>query len=190
MKITKSKIILITLYFLIIILLSITIISNIYNSNNIIKNSQCITVEKLVEVRGSSLSGIIEPSENIKILINYYECNQVERNDIVAYNFTGNEVPIIKIVKGIEGDKFQLKKIDNCYNILINNKIVKNSKNIPYCINEQGYRMLSLYEKDYNNIIPKNTYLLLGNLATGSTDSTRFGLVDKSDFIGKVIKVK
>jgi len=48
--------------------------------------------------------------------------------------------------------------------------------------------MLSLYERDYKGVIPKNAYLILGNLVEGSLDSSRFGLVGKSDFLGKVVK--
>jgi type IV secretory pathway protease TraF len=46
--------------------------------------------------------------------------------------------------------------------------------------------MLSLYEDDCSEGIPQNTYLILGNLTSGSLDSSRFGLIDKSDILGKV----
>jgi len=46
--------------------------------------------------------------------------------------------------------------------------------------------MLSLYEKDYHGVIPENTYLLLGEVTSGSLDSTRFGLIDKSSVLGKI----
>jgi len=46
--------------------------------------------------------------------------------------------------------------------------------------------MLSLYERDYKGVIPENAYLLLGNRASGSVDSTTFGLVDKSGIVAKV----
>jgi type IV secretory pathway protease TraF len=36
-------------------------------------------------------------------------------------------------------------------------------------------------------VIPSNTYLLLGDQANGSVDASVFGLVDKSDIIGKAI---
>ena len=47
--------------------------------------------------------------------------------------------------------------------------------------------MLSLYEDDYKNSIPQNTYLILGNLVEGSLDATRFGFVDKGDILGKAV---
>jgi len=149
---------------------------------------QIETEERIV--RGDSLSGILENGDTVRIHVGYYQCHPVEREDIVAYNYAGKEAPLIKIVKAIEGDKFQLKKSTaGCgWNILINDKILKNSQGKDYCFGEHGYRMLSLYEKDYKGVIPKDTLLILGNWANGSLDSTRFGLVDKGDLLGKIIK--
>lgn len=155
-----------------------------------INYSDCITKTELLEVRGGSLAPLINQGEIIKLLHKYYNCRPLKREDIIAYNYAGNNAPLIKIVKGIEGDKFQLKKsVTGCWNILINDKILKNSQKMPYCINEQGYRMLSLYEKDYSGFIPKDAYLILGNQPDGSLDSTRFGLVSRKDLLGKVVKL-
>jgi type IV secretory pathway protease TraF len=63
---------------------------------------------------------------------------------------------------------------------------LKNSQNQPYILDERGYRVLSLYEKDYKGIIPEDAYLILGNLPQGSLDSSHFGLVGKKDILGKV----
>jgi len=69
---------------------------------------------------------------------------------------------------------------------LVNDKILKNSENKLYLITGNKYKMLSLYEDDCQNGIPEKTYLLLGNLISGSMDSTQFGLVSKHDILGKV----
>ena len=50
--------------------------------------------------------------------------------------------------------------------------------------------MLALYIKNYKGIIPARSYLILGNLPEGSVDSTRFGLIDQSALIGKVVPVR
>ena len=47
--------------------------------------------------------------------------------------------------------------------------------------------MLSLYENDYKGMIPSKAYLILGNLSGGSLDASRFGLIDRSDILGKVL---
>lgn len=152
--------------------------------------ADCVSEVRPVTVRGNSLAGLIEEGEDLKILVGYYRCHQVEREDIVAYNYAGSELPVVKIVKGISGDKFKLEKSKaGCgWNILINGGIVKNSQGKDYCLNEQGNKMLSLYERTYNGIIPDEAYLILGNLTEGSLDSSNFGLVGKNDFLGMAVK--
>lgn len=147
-----------------------------------------ITIEERV-VRGYSLSPFIKDGETVKFFPRYYDCYAVKREDIVLYNYAGDQDPLIKIVKALPGDKFNLQKADNGWNIIVNEKVLKNSAGETYLIVNQGYQMLSLYEKDYQGVIPQNAYLLLGNLANGSLDSTRFGLVDKSDILGKAEKL-
>jgi len=138
-------------------------------------------------VNGNSLAPIITDGSTVDIILDYYEHNDIEREDIVLYNFTGTENPIIKIIKGIPGDKFELKESGSGWNILVNNQVLKNSEALPYTLYGNKYKMLALYEKSYNNKIPEDAYLLLGNIVSGSTDSTRFGLIDKSNIIGKVV---
>ncbi len=150
------------------------------------KSEKCsVKIEQRI-VHGNSLSPLIKNGQTIKILFDYYQCHEIKRGDIVAYNYTGDKNPIIKIAKGMPGDSFKLKETESGWNILINNEILKNSENNPYLITGNKYKMLSLYENDYQNGIPGETYLLLGNLISGSVDSTQFGLIDKSGILGKV----
>jgi len=150
-------------------------------------SKNCETTEKVAEVKGNSLSGLIEEGAKIKVLENYYACNDVKRGDIVEYHYAGNSNPIIKIVKGIPGDKISLKQNGNYWNILINGEVLKNSKGEAYHIDDKGYKILSLYINDYHGVIPQDAYLILGNDPAGSLDSSRFGFVGKDDFIGKVL---
>ncbi len=162
------------------------------NKNEVVQmnqsSSNCEIEEKQLKVRGDSLSGFIEDGTEMKVLMGYYACNSVERGDIALYSYSIDKTPLIKIVKGIPGDKFQLKKTSaSCWNILINGEISKNFQNEPYCFNEGGYKMLSLYEKDYGGVIPADAYLIFGNLVSGSMDSSRFGLIGKNDLLGKAV---
>lgn len=156
-----------------------------YKNNNSVSGN-CITKTEKYLVRGNSLSGLIEPNQTIRIIFGFYDCNEIKRGDVVAHNYAGNPELIIKIAKGIPGDKFNLQKTTDGWHILINAEILKNSQNQPYILNENGYKMLSLYEVDYMGIIPANTYLILGNLISGSVDSSRFGLINKQGILGKV----
>jgi signal peptidase I len=135
-------------------------------------------------VRGVSLRGILEDGEHVLLAYNYYDCNDVELGDIIAYSYGGREVPVIKMVKGQPGDTLSLERQPNNTSVIaINGHLLKNSFGEIYALSEKGSKLLRLYE----GIIPDEAYLILGNTAHGSLDSTRFGLVHKSDIIGKVI---
>lgn len=152
------------------------------------QSPKCVIEEEIKKVRGNSLSGIIENEEEVSVLNGFYKCNKAERNDIILYEFGGSSNPLIKIIKGVPGDNLKLQETQGGWLILINGNPLKTSIGEPYIVNSQAFNMLSLYIKDYGGKIPDNTYLLLGNVPQGSLDSTRFGLVDQSDFIGKVIR--
>lgn len=168
-------------------------ISEIYEFNVIKKikgvsiDKSCISEEQMKVVRGNSLKGIVEDGQTIKVLQGYYDCNSVQRGDIVIYGYSTNKEPIIKIIKGLPGDNFKMQNNGRGkYNILVNDKILKISTGQPYELSEAKYKMLALYEKGYKGIIPNDVYLILGNQVGGSLDSTRFGLVGKGGIIGKV----
>ena len=140
------------------------------------------------EVRGTSLTGLVEPGEDVKLLVNFYDCNPILRGDIVAYQYRGNPNPIIKVVYGLPGDRFELRPLNGGWNVAVNGGILKNSEGVPFLLGGGEYRILSLYEHDYDGLLPGGAYLILGNLPAGSLDSSRFGFVSKNDIIGKVIQ--
>jgi signal peptidase I len=153
------------------------------------QTKNCYAVEEKI-VRGESLSPLVNSGDTVKILSGYYDCHEVLREDIVAYDYKGNDVPIIKIVKGLPGDEFGLMKRGSGWNILINGQPLKNSEGKEYSIGQSGYNMISLYIGSYKGVIPKKAYLILGNITAGTTDSTAFGLVGLADILGKVEPVK
>lgn len=146
------------------------------------------TITKVSEtVSGDSMTGLLKNGQKIMILKGYYKCNEVKIDDIIIYPYAGNPIPIVKSVKAIPGDYFELKKDKNgLWNIFINEKITKTSDGIPYALSEPKSKMLAIYVDSYHGIIPADAYIILGNLPEGTIDSTQFGLVNKIDFIGKV----
>jgi signal peptidase I len=138
-------------------------------------------------VNGNSLSGLVEDGETVYLHYGYFECKKMEKEDIVAYSYAGRSNPIIKVIKGVPGDKFELRAEKERWEILINGEPAKNSKGEEYSLGEKAYNMLSLYEKDYGGEIPPNAYLIFGNLAYGTLDSTYFGLVSRSDILGAIL---
>lgn len=157
-------------------------------TSNVVEKENCDFQEVIKTVCGNSLEPLVSAGSQIKVLLGYYQCNEIKRNDLVLYDYAGNDIPLLKIVKAIPQDTFKLLAIgDNYYNLFINKEIVINSQKFPYIFNEKQYKMLLLYEKDYKNIIPQNTYLLLGDRVNGTVDSTVFGLINSADILGKAV---
>ncbi|OGZ32037.1 MAG: signal peptidase I [Candidatus Portnoybacteria bacterium RBG_13_40_8] len=185
----KKKIFLI-LFLLLLVAIYIRLTANRLTTNRTVgpEDAQCQITEKKFEVRGVSLSGVLEPGTTIDVWLNYYQCHQVKRGDLVLYKINPQIDPIIKIVKGIPGDNIRLEGRDGKFwNILVNDKALTVSQGEPYQINEKAADLIGLYIKDYHGVIPPKSYLLMGNMVSGSVDSTRFGLVDISDIIGRAV---
>lgn len=149
--------------------------------------ADCVSKTEERIIRGDSISGIAENGQTVRILFDYYKCHEVQKGDIVILNFAGRPEPLIKIVKAVPGDSFKLAVASSSgvWNIFINGEMAKNSLGQAYAFNQKGYQMLSLYANDYYGVIPANAYLVLGNAANGSLDSSRFGLISKSEIVGK-----
>lgn len=147
----------------------------------------CTYHERKQTVRGSSLSPLVEDGRAVLLADDFYECYSIKREDIVEISLGGHT--IAKIIKAIPGDKIAVRKSsdERGWHIIINGRVVKNSQAIPYNLSDSTEKLLGLYIKDYNGIIPQEAYLVLGNNPYGTFDSTRFGLVPKSTIIGKII---
>jgi signal peptidase I len=148
---------------------------------------ECVVDYRMVTISGYSMSPFLDSGEEVQALFNYYDCYDVLRNDVVLYKYSGNSNLLIKFIKAIPGDTWNLKKTDNGYEIVVNDISLLNSEGKLYLIPEGSTKMLELYVKDYP-VIPVDTYLLLGDKIDGSTDSTSFGLVSKKDIMAKIKK--
>ncbi len=146
--------------------------------------TDCPTSTEQFTVRGNSMEGILGAGENVTVVLGYYGCHAVERGDLIAYNRSPEL--LIKRVVGIPGDAFSLKQANSSWQIMINGAAATTSEGVAYALSEQSKRMLALYAQSYP-VLPNNTFLILGNRAAGSDDSTRFGLVDTSGIIGRAV---
>jgi signal peptidase I len=176
--------------FLIIFIVSVFFIfnpQNIKNDNYVepISVPDCLTEERVVIVRGDSMTPYLVPDDEVKALFGYYDCHDVLRNDVVLYKYSGKENLLIKFVRAVPGDKWDLRQSGVNYNIIVNDTVLLNSAGSPYLIADTSIKMLQLYVKDYP-VIPENTYLLLGDKVEGSLDSSAFGLVGKDDIMARV----
>lgn len=163
-------------------------------SNEVIKNNCDANIrEESYEIKDSSLIDFFKSGNKVKVLLNYYQCNQIERGDIVLYKENSQSEPIIKMVKGIPGDLFGMQGDGIGWNILINNEIIATSQGDLHQVNVKDGDVLIEYFQSLSSdkyaipTIPSKEYLLIENIASGGIENTPFSLANFSSIIGKVV---
>jgi signal peptidase I len=148
--------------------------------------SDCVVEKRKIHGIGQSLHGVFENGDPGELAVGYYRCHVVERGDIVGYQYAESQAPIAKIVRGIPGDHLEFRAVGNLWHLNINNATALTTRGESYLLDSWGVSMLQSYVEGSRNIIPQDTYLLLGNLSSGTLDSTRFGLIAGKDILGKI----
>lgn len=125
-----------------------------------------------VVVKGKSMYPNLDPKQ---VLILEKIDKRYHRFDVVVLN--ANEEKLIKRIIGLPGE--HVKYQDNV--LYINGKKVeetfrRNTVTTDFDIKDLGYEVL-----------PNNTYLVMGDNRNNSLDSRTFGPVKKQDIIGKTI---
>lgn len=143
---------------------------------------------RTMRVSGESLAGIVENGAEVTVVDGYYACHTVRRGDVVAYRHTAATPPLIKIVKAIPGDEWKLERHEQGWEVIVNGTALVTLAHETYALSDARAHMLNLYVHDYGGRIPPNAVLLLGNISSGSFDSSMFGLADIGSITGKVIR--
>jgi signal peptidase I len=137
-------------------------------------------------VEHSSMFPTLEPKDRVIV---YHFMYQPKRNDIVvAYMINyGEDEYFVKRVFGMPNDKIHFIKDNNDdYDIYINDVRLESVTGAIYKVNLEGVEIISRKIND-EGFIMDDFYLILGDNATGSTDSRNLGLIHERDIIGKVI---
>ncbi|MFZ1735883.1 MAG: signal peptidase I [Candidatus Moraniibacteriota bacterium] len=138
-------------------------------------------------VRGVSMEPLFLPGDTIKVSFGWYACHIPERDDSVLASFLGNESPILKRIRGIPDDAFGVSILPDGEGIfLVNNETLKNSLGVPYHLPPVRAELWKSYQEQFHGIVPPNSFLIFGEVATGSLDSSQFGFVARKNLLGKV----
>jgi signal peptidase I len=140
---------------------------------------------KNVTIRGNSLTPYLANGDEVLVDYSYQNSNrQLERDSLIVYNFKPQNKQLIKFVKVVPGDTFQVDEQNRV--LLINNQPMTNSQNLIYRLTRQNIKMLKLYEDYFNGVLKGNVYLSFGNWP-GTLDSGKFGPITRKNIIGKVL---
>ena len=129
------------------------------------------------------MSPLLTDGTKVIGLEGYYNCNEIERNEVVILEFQTREESFVKRIAAVPGD---ILEFQGNY-LKLNGEILKNSANEPYLFNERSQRILGIPLKDSK--VPEGRYLILGEEQDPNAyDSRQFGLVEKAHIKGRVIK--
>ena len=130
------------------------------------------------QVKGASMEINFHDGEYILTDKISYRLNDPERGNVVVFKAPRNpELDYIKRIIGLPGEKI---KIEN-NSIFINGKKLE-EEYLPEDFKTSGGLFL---QKDKEIIIPENSYFVLGDNRSHSSDSREWGSIQKENIVGK-----
>lgn len=131
-----------------------------------------IYVVSFQEVIGPSMNNTLKSGDITVVNKLVFRLRNIKRNEIVSLK--KDDKIMVKRIIGLPGEHIEYK--DNI--LYVDGKKISDSRSSS----TKDFKLESI---DYDTI-PKDMYLVLGDNRTNSSDSRTFGLVKKSDIIGKV----
>ena len=159
--------------------------ANAYHQSDVPSDCARETETVTRTVRGESLAPRITHDATLQIDLLPPECIFPEREALVLASYPGHDTPLVKIVRGLPGDTFALVPTGSEeYYVSVNDQILQTDAKVPYRFTEQSSTELRRYGERYGYTIPRDRYLLLGNVPGGSLDATVFGFTSRNAFLG------
>lgn len=133
------------------------------------------------------LRGLIEEGADVKTIINFYGCNELHRGDVVLYRFSEFNDPVFRRVVAVEGDKYDLSEARDGWELFVNEKKVRGIKGESYLFGGKSPPPLKLTVAHNKGRVPKGQAIVFSSFPPGDRDSGVFGMISKSDLIGKAV---
>lgn len=131
---------------------------------------------------GNSMLPTLHPGDTVLVDTAYYSNKTFERSDLVAIQFSTRKGPMIKRIIAIPGDSVTID----------NGRIHLNGKPLdePYLSEQRilslkSSKLLSQQLSRYNNHVPQNNLIVMGDNIEKSFDSGDCGFISESQVVGK-----
>lgn len=134
-----------------------------------------VTIQQNV---GPSMKPTINNGDALILNKTAYKLGKVKRNDVIAFLYSGTKY-LVKRVVGLPGERIDFKN-----NVLYINGKAYDESFLGNDVVTSDFQMEDITGCE-KGIIPKNSYLVLGDNRTDSMDSRDIGIVSKKDIIGK-----
>ena len=153
-----------------------------------VKESDC-NYSMSMEVQDRDMAPFLATPVKGKLFPHYYDCHGAKIGDIVAYRFSEDKTPFIRIIRAAEGDEVKLMHNDevNGWNLEVNEKaILHQGKPHSFGIGVKT-ATLSLYlGVDQVKKLGDTESVILSTVPPSFLDSSAFGLRNIHDFMGKI----
>lgn len=136
----------------------------------------------LYTVQGTSMVPLLAPGARFETLPPDCLGRAIARGDLVVFDSGADPHPLVKRVVAAAGDRFSVASGA----LSVNAAPVVSGHGAPYRLDDARLSMLALYERDYRGVVPPGTFLVMGERAGGTTDSSRIGLIALRDIRGVV----
>jgi len=140
---------------------------------------------RTIRIDGVSMAPRLKHGEEYQTEIGINCMFLIRRGDIVLFANTASPTPLAKQVIAVPGDEWAVTKSGV---LLVNGLQALNSNDETYTLNRARRTVLQVYEQDFGDVMPPDTYFLMGEMPGGTLDSSRIGLISRSDIIGRVLE--
>lgn len=135
---------------------------------------------EIFRIPSGSMQPTLIPGDNIFVSTRIYQTQQPQINDVIIFLYPKDRsINYVKRLIGREGDTVRIEN----FNVYVNGKII----NQTYLNKNFVQRPFSRYMQEIT--IPKGKLFVLGDNRDNSNDGRFFGLVDRSDVIGKAKRI-
>lgn len=150
----------------------------------------CQNGEEKLTTLDPYMEGVIQPGTKVTLFKNFHECSPLKKGDLVYFRYHSEQDPVIRIVRGIPGDRFEVIKDgkETGWKIRVNDEFLKNGKGEDLVYGAPQFTPpLGLAANSHKNTIGENEVILMTNSSSGKFDSTLMGLISIQDIIGKIV---
>lgn len=140
-------------------------------------------------MRSPLMKGVLEKGSSYRVDLNFYKCNSVELNDVVAFEISGDLGMIVKTVKAIPGQVLQVVKNEEkkAWSVLADGEYLLQSNGEPIYFGVARVKPpIAKYLEDLKGILPSDRYLLFSEVSPGINDSGVLGAISKKKILGKI----
>ncbi len=129
---------------------------------------------------GDSMEPKFENGDIVLVDTSAYQGMPPSRGDSVVVLLRGQTLPMLKTVVAVAGDKVRIE----------NKQLIVNSKRLLLRPASKGVDVIKMQIQQYDNRVPDNSVIVLGENQSTSYDSRQLGFISVEQLAGKVVRHK